>query len=70
MTTVFGTVNFFAHLITVCSPIVAELAEPIPFYVFCFNAAVAIAFALQLIEVELAKKREMEKERKLKRISN
>jgi len=46
VTSVFGIVNFFAHLITVGSPIVAELPEPIPFVVFCVNASFAIVFGL------------------------
>jgi len=29
--TVFGIVNFFSHSITVGAPMVAELADPIPF---------------------------------------
>jgi len=44
VTSVFGIVNFFAHLITVGSPIVAEMPEPIPFVVFCINAGLAIIF--------------------------
>jgi hypothetical protein len=36
--TVFGIVNFVSHTITVGAPLVAELKEPIPFYVFCANA--------------------------------
>ena len=55
VTTVFGIVNFFGHLITIGSPMVAEIGEPIPFYVFCSNAALAIIFGVQLIEYETIK---------------
>jgi len=71
VTTVFGIVNFFSHIITVGAPVVAELEEPIPFVVFCINSASAIVFSMQLLEVDKAralerKKQEKEKKKKLK----
>jgi len=63
-TTVFGIVNFFSHLITIGSPIVAELPEPIPMVVFCCNAASAIIFGLQLIEMDRIKANDKLKEKK------
>ena len=54
--TVFGIVNFVSHSVTVGAPMVAELPEPIPFFVFCANAFLAIFACLQLIELDRAKK--------------
>ena len=64
VTTVFGIVNFVSHGITVGAPMVAELGEPIPFVVFCCNAAFAIVFGLQLVELDRAKKVKIEREKK------
>ena len=51
VSTVFGIVNFVAHLLTVGAPMVAEAPEPIPFLVFCINAFVAIFACLYLVEI-------------------
>ena len=50
--TVFGLVNFVSHLITVGAPLVAELPNPIPFVVFCFNSFIAIFAAARLKEIK------------------
>lgn len=47
---VFGFINFFAHLITVGAPMVAELEDPIPMLVFATNAFLAIVFCRYLTE--------------------
>lgn len=67
VTTVFGIVNFFSHMITVGAPVVAELEEPIPFVVFCFNSGSAILFSMQLLEVDKAKAIQLKKEEKEKK---
>ena len=51
VSTVFGIVNFFSHLLTVGSPMVAEAPEPIPFVVFCFNSFIALFACLYLVEI-------------------
>lgn len=55
VSTVFGIVNFVAHLLTVGAPMVAEAPEPIPFLVFCINAFIAIFACLYLVEIGTTK---------------
>ena len=44
VTSVFGIVNLFSHLITISAPVVAESPQPIPMVVFCVNSGLAIIF--------------------------
>lgn len=52
--TVFGIVNFVSHSFTIGAPMVAELPEPIPFVVFCFNSFIAIFVCSKLVELDRA----------------
>ena len=52
VSTVFGLVNFVSHLVTVGAPLVAEIHDPVPFIVFCFNAGIAIFAAMTLKEIK------------------
>ena len=49
--TVFGLVNFIAHIITVGAPIVAEINQPVPMLVFCANSFFAIFSCMKLKEI-------------------
>lgn len=50
--TVFGTVNFVAHCLTIAAPMVAELPRPIPFYGFVTMSCCSILAASQLKELQ------------------
>jgi len=51
VSTVFGIVNFVAHIVTVGAPLVAEIRDPYPFMVFTFNAFIAIFISTRLKEI-------------------
>lgn len=63
VTTVFGIVNMFSHLITCFAPLMAEVPEPIPMVVFCANAASAFVFSAKLLEYEFIKKDDDQKKK-------
>lgn len=50
VTTTFGIVNLFSHLITIAAPMMAEAPEPIPMVVFTANCISALVFASWLLE--------------------
>ena len=64
--TVFGIVNFFSHSITVGAPMVAELADPIPFVVFCINSFIAIFACTNLSEYNDLETTKIAKEKKIR----
>eukprot|EP00347_Sterkiella_histriomuscorum_P021446 403333947 len=51
LATTFGLVNFVSHMLAVGAPLVAEINDPYPFFVFLGNAGVALISCFFLIEV-------------------
>ncbi len=47
----FGLLNFISHLVGVGAPMVAEVADPLPFAVFLANAVIALIASLFLKEL-------------------
>ena len=52
VSSVFGIVNFVAHIITIGAPIVAELPAPIPMTVFMGNSFFAVFWCIKLKEIK------------------
>jgi hypothetical protein len=55
VTTVFGIVNLVSHSVAVLAPIMAEVPDPTPMYVFCANSVAAVFWAQALKETEVIK---------------
>lgn len=47
----FGLLNFISHLVGVGAPMVAEVADPLPFAVFLGNAIIALVASVFLREL-------------------
>jgi len=55
LTTSFGIVNFISHILAVGAPMIAEIEDPYPFWVFSAFCLIALVSSLFLKEVDRSK---------------
>ena len=56
-TSSFGILNFISHVAAVCAPLIAEIPDPLPFFIYAINCVLAMfaSFFLRQISSEAEK---------------